>query len=88
MFNILAQEVLTVMNFTLDGEDAGSFTWDNSSSFQFLYNQAVFSRENLQSGSHTLVATASGSNVSLILFDYAVYTSAIPIITPPSIMLT
>lgn len=79
MFNILDQRTLTALNFTLDGEDAGSFVWDNASSFQFLYNQAVFGREGLQFGPHTLVAAVTTNNSSLILFDYAIYTLAIPL---------
>lgn len=74
MFNILQQLTFTGLNFTLDGEDAGSFIWDNASSFEFLYNQSIFQRDGLEQGPHTLVATVSGSNQSLILFDYAIYT--------------
>lgn len=74
MFNILQARTFTALNFTLDGDDAGSFVWENASSFEFLYGQSIFQRNGLQQGPHTLVATASGNNQSLILFDYAIYT--------------
>lgn len=74
MFNVLQKLTPTSLNFTLDSKDAGSFVWDNTSSFEFVYNQSIFQRDGLQQGQHTLVATASGSNQSLVLFDYAIYT--------------
>ena len=77
MFNIVQSRIFTALNFTLDGENAGSFVWDNASSFGFVYNQPVFSIQGLQQGPHTVVATASGTNESAVLFDYAIYTYVI-----------
>ncbi|KAM5539186.1 hypothetical protein V8D89_007059 [Ganoderma adspersum] len=78
VFNILPNSVpgtttYTNISFTIDGESAGRFTRTPDSSSTILYNQLVYHNTALDYGPHTLVMTPA--NVTLILFDYLVYTT-------------
>ncbi|KAF8333291.1 hypothetical protein F5887DRAFT_922113 [Amanita rubescens] len=67
-------------NFTLDGNDMGTFSHQpNASTNALQYNASVFSVTNLQNSPHELVISANpNSNASYITFDYAIYTVEIP----------
>ncbi|EPT00090.1 hypothetical protein FOMPIDRAFT_1123150 [Fomitopsis schrenkii] len=68
--------IFTNASFELDGAIAGTYEHDPApSQGPFLYNISVFSKTELSMAEHTLVMTAvQGSEPSLLLFDYAVYT--------------
>lgn len=64
------------ISFELDGASAGTFPYNpDPSGPQYLYNQTVFSKTGLSDTDHTLVlAAVQGSDPSLLLFDWAIYT--------------
>lgn len=68
--------LFTNATFELDGEFVGTYShFPNSNADQFEYNVTIFSVSGLSNTNHTLVVTdAQGSELSLLLFDYAKYT--------------
>ncbi|KAI0346980.1 hypothetical protein BDW22DRAFT_1351313 [Trametopsis cervina] len=77
LFNILENRVLTDVNITMDGQFVTRFTnTPNLPDFdQFVYNFPVFSSDTLPFGEHTVEMSAFGPDQTLVLFDYAVYTT-------------
>ncbi|KAJ7694652.1 hypothetical protein B0H17DRAFT_1199171 [Mycena rosella] len=71
--------------FTLDGSRNGSFTHKPTSSPDYIYGANVFSVNGLEQGPHEVVLTTDNSTGSLLLFDYASYTSDERIGAPPAI---
>ncbi|KAI1786426.1 hypothetical protein LXA43DRAFT_55488 [Ganoderma leucocontextum] len=73
--NTLPDSTLTSasISFSIDGEDAGTFTRSPDSSSTILYNQLVYHNTALNDGLHILIMTP-GDN-SLTLFDYLLYTT-------------
>ncbi|KAF9014182.1 hypothetical protein BDQ17DRAFT_1536652 [Cyathus striatus] len=67
---------ITMVNFTIDGDIVGSFTHNpDMSTFDILYQQMVFNMINLPNGTHQLVISTSGVDISTFTnFDYAEYT--------------
>ncbi|KLO05554.1 hypothetical protein SCHPADRAFT_721328 [Schizopora paradoxa] len=65
----------TNLNFTLDGELAGSFRHPLGNVSQFLYNVSTFGKAGLKNAPHTLIIASGGDTSSLLLFDYLVYTT-------------
>ncbi|KAI0658426.1 hypothetical protein C8Q70DRAFT_995627 [Cubamyces menziesii] len=80
VYNLIANTVPdvstpTVLDFILDGVHADTYTHLPDGSMDVLYDVPVYVNSSLKHGPHTLViAATSYSNVSLILFDYMVYT--------------
>ncbi|PIL26701.1 hypothetical protein GSI_11228 [Ganoderma sinense ZZ0214-1] len=74
-----ASDPITFANisFALDGETMGHFLRAPDASSEVLYNQLVYANASLADGLHTLVmpVSASGSNASLMFFDYLLYTT-------------
>ena len=64
------------VTFELDGALAGTYIHvPDSSASQYEYNVTAFSQTELNNEHHTLVMTAvQGSEPSLLLFDWAMYT--------------
>lgn len=68
--------ILTNTSFELDGVIVHTFEpIPDPSKGTFTYNVSAFQQSDLNIGEHTLVMTAvQGTQASLLLFDYAVYT--------------
>ncbi|KZT68141.1 hypothetical protein DAEQUDRAFT_341039 [Daedalea quercina L-15889] len=72
----------TIISFELDGAAAGTYSHVPGQDVEFgvqsddyLYNVTVFAQTDLSNAEHTLVITAvAGSDPSLLLFDWAMYT--------------
>ena len=77
--NFLRNGAITLVNvsFALDGEPVGHFFHAPDSSSEVLYHQLVYANASLADTVHTLVMSASGSEPSLIFFDYLVYTTEV-----------
>ncbi|PIL32307.1 hypothetical protein GSI_05553 [Ganoderma sinense ZZ0214-1] len=80
VFNILPNTLFNTttfvnITFSIDGEDAGTFTRSPDSSSTILYNQLIYRNVTLEDGPHTLIMTAGGDSKSLFLFDYLLYTT-------------
>ena len=55
---------------------------------QYLYNIDVFSQDGLNNTEHTLVINVeSGSMVSLLLFDWAIYTYVLAFVSESIVMM-
>ncbi|PIL31265.1 hypothetical protein GSI_05963 [Ganoderma sinense ZZ0214-1] len=72
---IESTDTLENITFTLDGSHAGTYVHNPDSTTVLLYRQVVYKSTNLDNKEHTVVMRSSGLNASLILFDYAVYTT-------------
>ncbi|TCD69085.1 hypothetical protein EIP91_008983 [Steccherinum ochraceum] len=77
IYNIIPRDTLAVANVTLDGQFVTTFnrTEDVSVLDQYVYNVPVFSTDNIAYGLHTITVTTTGQRDSLMLFDYALYTT-------------
>ncbi|THH29505.1 hypothetical protein EUX98_g4680 [Antrodiella citrinella] len=77
IFNILTRLTLTDVNITLDGNFVTNFNlFQNVSVFdQYAYNFPILALDSIPYGEHTVTVTTVGTNTSLLLFDYAVYTT-------------
>lgn len=65
---------LTNLTFTLDGDAAGSFVHIPTNGTDFQYNIPVYVNSSLPNAQHAITIEATGTNSSLVLFDYLVYT--------------
>ncbi|TFK79704.1 hypothetical protein K466DRAFT_465881, partial [Polyporus arcularius HHB13444] len=79
VYNILANNILPTITFTnisfsLDGGYVGQFIHAPDDSSIMQYNVLVFHAPDLANAPHTLLMSASGDDISLILFDYILYT--------------
>ncbi|KAF8998270.1 hypothetical protein BDQ17DRAFT_1309300 [Cyathus striatus] len=77
---------ITMANFTIDGQIAGSFTRaPDLTSTDILFNQLVFSKTDIPNGIHQLVISTSGVNFDVFVnFDYAIYTHVDGVDASPS----
>ncbi|KAH9930961.1 uncharacterized protein B0H18DRAFT_872467 [Fomitopsis serialis] len=70
--------IASYISFEMDGDPAGTYTHNPDTSAgaaQYVYNATVFSQTGLSNASHTLLMNATqGSQASLVLFDWAMYT--------------
>ena len=68
--------LFTNATFELDGSLAGTYSHvPDPDADRFEYNVTIFSASGLNNTNHILVVTdAQGSQLSLLLFDYAKYT--------------
>ncbi|KAI0325589.1 hypothetical protein GY45DRAFT_1374616 [Cubamyces sp. BRFM 1775] len=78
--NILVPNTYTTtdLTFYIDSEYVGDYTHDptsNTSTPSVFYHQLVYSNDSLAQGEHTFQIIASGNSISLILFDYIIYTT-------------
>jgi len=65
----------TNLSFSIDGSQVGTFSHIPDGSSSFLYNTLVYSNTSIPNGTHTFVLRApTGTNNSLVLFDYVQYT--------------
>ncbi|EJD07322.1 uncharacterized protein FOMMEDRAFT_71938 [Fomitiporia mediterranea MF3/22] len=66
----------TDLIFTLDGQQAGTFTHSPTGSADFLYNVPCFVKSGLSNSSHQLVISAASPDggSTAVLFDYLQYT--------------
>jgi hypothetical protein len=74
VFNILVRGIRTDVNITLDGKLVDRFNMVGGPNKQYSYNVTVFARDGLSYGEHTVGIVAGGSDSSLMLFDFALYT--------------
>ena len=67
----------TNLTFVLDGTQVGEYEHvpENAPAPNFLYRTLVYRSDSLTPTSHVLRMEAAGSNASLILFDYVIYTT-------------
>ncbi|EJD35768.1 hypothetical protein AURDEDRAFT_130446 [Auricularia subglabra TFB-10046 SS5] len=80
---------VTRLSFYLDNSLSGNYFHDvDKTLYQYLYNHLVFNREGLTADNHTLrIVNQPADTGSLILFDYAVYTTEVsddPVSASPS----
>ncbi|KAM5539937.1 hypothetical protein V8D89_006440 [Ganoderma adspersum] len=68
-------DTLANITFTLDGSHAGTYLHVPDPTTVFLYRQVVYKNTNLANQEHTVEMRSSGTNASLILFDYVIYTA-------------
>ncbi|KAI0658434.1 hypothetical protein C8Q70DRAFT_195486 [Cubamyces menziesii] len=79
VFNLIVNTVpsvstFTALDFCLDGSFVGTYAhWPNNST-EVEYDVPVYVNTTLVDGPHTLVISTAASIVSLILFDYIIYT--------------
>lgn len=79
-FFILANQVpyattYTNLSFTLDGDLAGVYSHLPDNTTNYAYNVSGFAKIGLSKSEHTIViSNESGTNASLVLFDYLIYT--------------
>ena len=69
--------IFTFMNttFFIDDEPVGQFTHPPDAAADISYRVPVYTNNTLANSEHTLLMRATGTNTSLILFDYIVYTA-------------
>ncbi|KAI0775463.1 hypothetical protein BC629DRAFT_1595092 [Irpex lacteus] len=87
LYNILSRGDLTEVSISIDGNFAARYSNRPDPSTQFLYHVPVFVASNLAFGEHSVEMSADGSDQTLVLFDYALYTtteSGNPPSSPPS----
>ncbi|KAJ7630396.1 hypothetical protein FB45DRAFT_915386 [Roridomyces roridus] len=71
--------------FDIDGVQQGSFTHTPTGSAQFLFNQTVFARNNLTSGTHILTIQNGLVNVpSLVMLDSVIYGDGAGVVFSPT----
>ena len=80
VFNIIPNNVdgattLTNLSFFLDEVPVGQFLHIPDQTANIRYHVPVFVNESLPDTQHSLDIRATGPNASLVLFDYAIYTS-------------
>ncbi|KAH8116545.1 hypothetical protein DFH11DRAFT_1506467 [Phellopilus nigrolimitatus] len=75
--NVSYVTTLTSLSFSVDGNEAGTFVHQPTSSLDFQYNVPGFSKTDLANAPHTLTIQTAGNDATLILFDYVVYTYAL-----------
>ncbi|KAH9912311.1 uncharacterized protein BXZ73DRAFT_36142, partial [Epithele typhae] len=78
-YTLLANQIawtttMTNLSFSVDGVHKSVFTHNPDTTTDILYQQQVFSMSGLQLKPHTLEIRATGTDASLILFDYVMYT--------------
>ena len=62
------------VTFTLDGELAGSLERTANTTGPWLYNQTLFSSQQLENKEHTLIVQPQlGKGSSFFAFDYFIY---------------
>lgn len=59
---ILNKLVLTNLTFSIDGQQAGTFVWNDDQFYQYSFNHSVFSKDSLSDGPHTLIMSPTGTN--------------------------
>ncbi|TCD59919.1 hypothetical protein EIP91_011189 [Steccherinum ochraceum] len=86
LFNILPQQKPTSAEVSLDGRVVKQISITEDVSSQFVYNVPMFAMDGIANGQHTVTLTTTGNQDSLMLFDYAVYTTedSPPSSPPPS----
>ena len=73
---IISTTTLTNLSFVIDGAPVGpQFIHQPDSTTDILYNVSVFSHSGLSNTQHQFEIHAGGSNDSLLLFDYVIYTA-------------
>lgn len=77
LYNILSRGDLTEVSISIDGNFAARYSNRPDPSTQFLYHVPVFAASNLAFGEHSVEMSADGSDQTLVLFDYALYTCVI-----------
>lgn len=61
----------------MDGKLVGTYQHIPTTSVDYQYNVPVYVNTSLSNQQHVLTMEATGTNASLILFDYADYTCAL-----------
>ena len=79
VFNLIANYIpgiptFTNLTFAVDGKMVGAYSHEPEDKVEILYHVPVFTYEGLANVSHTLEVRATGTNATLVLFDYAIYT--------------
>ena len=79
VYNIVVNNLSPTITFTnisfyLDGEYVRQYIHAADDSSTVQCNTLVFEDSNLSNTQHTLLMTAAGTDISLILFDYLIYT--------------
>ncbi|KAI0347309.1 hypothetical protein BDW22DRAFT_1425354 [Trametopsis cervina] len=75
LFNVLNKLVLTDVNVIVDERPPTRFTIIPNIDEYYEYNVPVFALDSLDYGEHTVTLSASRSNYTIVLFDYAMYTT-------------
>ncbi|PIL26344.1 hypothetical protein GSI_12100 [Ganoderma sinense ZZ0214-1] len=74
----------TNLTFFLDGQLAGTFQHNPTTSTDFEYNVPMYSNSNLPNGDHTVMFEVIGDSIpSFVLIDYFVYTTVEQDVVPP-----
>lgn len=66
---------LTNLSFHIDGENVGSFTHAPEDTNEIWYRFPVYVNTSLENAMHQMEIRAGGTDASLVLFDYAKYTT-------------
>ncbi|KAI1790964.1 hypothetical protein LXA43DRAFT_1013850 [Ganoderma leucocontextum] len=80
VFNIIpntleSTDTLANITFSLDGDHVGTYLHIPDATSNFLYRVPVYTNATLANKLHSLEMRASGTNASLILFDYVIYSA-------------
>ena len=87
-FNIIANHqdggvtTETHMTFWIDGEKVGQYDHMPNNTTDFEFRVPVYANSTLPYGEHTLQIVVNGTTPSLVLFDYAIYTTRANSTTP------
>ena len=82
VFNMIANSVAQVstethITFFIDQEKVGQFDHTPDNTAAFHYQVPVYTNTSLPYGEHTLEIVADGTQLSLVLFDYVMYTTKV-----------
>ncbi|KAK0492957.1 hypothetical protein EDD18DRAFT_1357341 [Armillaria luteobubalina] len=63
-----------ICNFRMDGEIVGNYYHPSDGTYRFEYNVLAYSNASLNDNDHTFLIETTGTQLSYIIFDYALYT--------------
>ncbi|SJL14689.1 uncharacterized protein ARMOST_18155 [Armillaria ostoyae] len=64
-----------ICDFRMDGEVVGSYNHTTDGTYHFDYNVLAYSNASLKDDDHTFLIETTGTQLSYVIFDYALYTN-------------
>ncbi|PBK58542.1 hypothetical protein ARMSODRAFT_946217, partial [Armillaria solidipes] len=63
-----------ICDFRMDGEVVGSYNHTTDGTYRFEYDVLAYSNASLNDDDHTFLIETTGTQLSYVIFDYALYT--------------